>query len=326
MTKLKPQLVNVQVSPERLGRDRAMIEALLSADDVASFKDAGVKELQHATRLGADLLSQPGATVGGRGSGRIIGGNPNQPGGTDENQSDSDDFDDPLAARRSQQGHGALIGPPSMPGKDSLTSQDTSYGNGSDSSHGSVWPERHTERQSSDGTQTWGSTSYRDYSGNHWRVDYHDQRRADGSITSKDTVFDAQGEPIKTTVREGRADGTATETTTTHATGETQTREGDVGEIFPDRSMTGEEGRGDSVAPRGWHNPVTGTIQNPGLKADNNQVNPGRDNDAPPMATPLLIDPDILVINPDPDALQDPGRLRDIRKDDPTIIDPPKPL
>jgi hypothetical protein len=222
-----------------------------------------------------------------------------------------------------------------MPDKGSLLRQDgeggtgpgTEYGGGWRSPHGSVWAERSTWRQSSDGLRSWGSVSYRDTSGNHWRVDYTDTRREDETVTSTDTVFDARGEPIKTTVRESFIDGSAIETTTTHATGEVTQNSGPFVKIFPERNVDPDApGRGDGVAPRGWYNPITGAAQNPGLKTGNNQVNPGRGDPQPQAAAPLRLDPKDLVINPAPDALSGgSSRPRDIRQGNPTIVDPPRP-
>jgi hypothetical protein len=271
------------------------------------------------------LTDIPGLSTGRAGQGRRIGGQHGASGGAGKN--DSLGFDDPLDGHRNNSPGRKLVGPGRMPGKGDLVGQDTDYSNGSASSHGQVWAERHTSRQSADGTQTWGSTSYRDYSNNHWRVDYHDERRPDGSIHSTDTVYDGNNEPIKTTVREGNPDGTATETTTTHATGEVKTTVGTLPEIFPDRSQTGEgvERGGPSLAPRGWSNPISGVVHNGGLATGNNQVNPGRESQ-PQAATPLKIDLRILVVNPSPDL---PGhgdpRPRDIPRDGETIIDPPRP-
>ena len=315
-------VTEVPASAGRMKRDFRLIAESMAARgieipaDIAGFglgKPSGLTDI-------------PGVTPGKTGRGRRIGGQPGVPGGTGHQGLDG--FDDPLSGHRNKSPGAKLVGPGSMPGKGDLVGQDTNYGNGSASSHGQVWAERHTERQSADGTQTWGSTSYRDYSNNHWRVDYHDERRLDGSIHSTDTVYDGNNEAIKTTVREGHTDGTATETTTTHATGEVKTTTGTLPEIFPDRSQTGEglERGGPSLAPRGWSNPVNGVVHNGGLATGNNQVNPGRESQ-PQAATPLKIDPRILVVNPSPDSLgHGNARPRDIPRDGKTIIDPPRPL
>lgn len=271
----------------------------------------------------------PGWEPGGRAFGRRVGGEPPQ---TKEPglSTDGTEFKDPLASHRHQRPRSTMVGAPDMPGKDSLSRQDTDYSNGPTTNRrGTVWHERSTERDSVDGSNTWGSTMYRDTGGNHWRVDYHDERHDDGTVTSKETVFDSHNEPIKTTLRESHTDGTATETTTTHATGETQTRSGTMPEIFPEGSQTGEEtGRRDAVAPRGWYNPITGVTQNPGLATNNNQINPGREQSSrgPTSTTPLLIDSRILVVNPAPDQAAPKGTPRRIQPGDgPTIIDPPRP-
>lgn len=311
-----------RLSDIRLARTVYLMLDAMTVRDVAIAKDLVRLDIIEPTKDANVLSTIPGTTKGAAAGGRRIGG---QPAAAPSGQAAYGDkgFNDPLAGRGNQRHRSVLVGPATMPGKRDLVGQDTSYGNGSSSSHGTVWQERTTERQSSDGTQTWGSASYRDYGGNHWRADYHDERHDDGSITSKETVYDGNNDPVKTTVREGNADGTATETTTTHATGEVQTHTGTVPEIFPERSQTGEEAGGNSVAPRGWYNPVSGTIQNPGLATGTNQVNPGPDIALPP-ATMLRIDPRILVSNPAPDHVAGGGHLRDIRGDNPTIIDPPR--
>lgn len=305
-----------------------MLEAMaLRGVDIA--KDLAQLDIIETTKDAAGLTTLPGLGGGAKGNARRIGG---LGGSAPDHQSSSPfadmGFKDPLAGRSNQHHRSVVVGPASLPHRNDLSGQDTSYGNGSSSSHGSVWQERSTERQSSDGSQTWGSASYRDYGGNHWRVDYHDERHDDGSISSKETVFDGNNEPIKTTVREGNTDGTATETTTTHETGEVNVRTGTVPEIFPERSQTGEgiEARGSSVAPRGWYNPITGAIQNPGLATGNNQVNPGSDPMSPPEPSSVVhIDPRILVVNPAPDQPLSSAQPRDIHAGNPTIIDPPRP-
>lgn len=319
----KLRLQPLPTAQSHVERSARQIASLVHARELQAVKESGVQGMK---REGA-LTDIPGFTPGRSDTGRRIGGQPAQAGKPQESGLPND----PLAAHRNTRPRSTVVGPPGMPDKGSLTRQDsgggTEYGNGSDDGHGSVWAERSTSRQSSDGNRTWGSTSFRDYSGNHWRADYADTRREDGTVFSKETVFDAHGEPIKTTVRESFYDGSATETTTTHATGEVKQTSGSFPDIFPARSVDPDAPRGgDAVAPRGWYNPITGAAQNPGLKTGNNQVNPGRSDPQPQAAAPLRLAPKDLVINPAPDALvSTPARPRDIREGNPTIVDPPRP-
>lgn len=258
------------VGEGRIVRDKTMLEALIFAGDAKlAHEAAGLDRLSSE-----NILDIPGSSLGSGNSGeRRIGG---YPAGADNNTTSGDDgtgFDDPLADHHNRQPAGTLVGPGKFPGSQDLTGQDsgsgrTDYGSGADSGgHGYVWLERQTSRSSSDGSQTWGSNLYRDYSGNHWRVDYHDQRTggdttadlSDDGFTSKETVFDDHNKPVSTTFRETLPDGNAKETTTNHQTGETTTRTGSHTDIFPDRYQPAEGGGGgDRVAPRGWHNPLTG--------------------------------------------------------------------
>lgn len=307
---------------------RQMIEALILGRDAQTIKEIGNLRLIPKGEIG----EIPGFSIGSIPGDRRIGGKaPDQK--KPPYETGVPGFKDPLEGHGNQHPRSTVVGPGTIPGKGSLTSQDgdrdTRYGSGSGSSHGYVWVDRSTSRQSTDGTHTWGGISYRDYSGNHWRVDYVDSRHADGSVTSKDTVFDSHGDPIKTTLREGAADGTATETTTTHETGETQTNTGTFEEIFPERSVDPDAPSrgGDPVAPRGWYNPITGVAYNPGVKTNNNQVNPGRDPGAATSTKSgsVILNPKDLLVNPPPDVIQSKGRPRDIRAGNPTIVDPPRP-
>lgn len=255
-------------------------------------------------------------------------------------------FPDPLSGLGNSKPHNTVVGPAAVPGSRSLVNQDgdgssgTLYDNGSDHSHGSVWAERHTERSSSDGTQTWGSTTYRDYSGNYWRVDYHDQRTggnttttSDDHVVSKSTVFDSQGNAIKTTVVVENPDGTGTETTTDHSTGNTTTVDITPKEpeptADPKKGEPDEEGnRSANPAPRGWYDPISGVSQNPGLPTSNNQVNPGPEDShtRPAPLKPFHFDHNILVTDPPPDQpISGSAGVPDINAGTPTIIDPPHP-
>lgn len=316
---LKPPLKLIERDHIRMGA--LLVLGLVHARELQELKQ---NHIQGMKREGA-LTDIPGFSPGRNGNERRIGARVPQP----EQPKGSGIPNDPLDAHRGARPGSILVGPGAVPGKDSLTRQDsgTDYGSRSEGRRGSVWVERSTSRQSSDGSRTWGSTMYRDTSGNHWRADYTDTRGSDGGVVSKDTIFGAHNEPIKTTVRESSPDGSATETTTTHATGEVQQRTGTFGEIFPERSVDPDApAGGNAVAPRGWYNPVTGASNNAGLKTNNNQVNPGREPAQPQATVPPLMNKRDLVINPAPDALVNPiGKPRDIREGDPTIVDPPRP-
>jgi hypothetical protein len=333
---LKDSRVTV-ASDARILQGADMIEALLQVADIAAAKEAA-DAIRGLTPERGGLLDIPGSTLGGGSGGRRIGG---VPGGKAGKTDDGTGFDDPLAGHRNTRPGGTVVGPPGMPSKDGLTRNEgddpfTGYGtdggtrstDGSSSTHGYVWRERSTERTSRDGMRTWGSVGYRDYAGNHWRVDYTETRTVDGNgLTSKETVFDSTNKPVSTTLREMLPDGTARATTTNHKTDEVTTETGTLEEIFPARYQPDEGGGGggDSVAPRGWSNPISGAVQNPGLAVGNNQVNPGREP-KPTPAEPLQLDPRILVVNPAPDAvLPGSGQPTDIRAGNPTIVDPPRP-
>lgn len=316
---LKPSLQLIERDHIHLGA--LLVLGLVHARELQELKQNSVQGMKRE----GSLTDVPGFSTGRNENERRIGGQAPPA----EQAKGSGIPNDPLDAHRGTRPGSILVGPGAVPGKGSLTRQDsgTEYGGGSGGRRGSVWVERSTSRQSSDGSRTWGSTLYRDTSGNHWRTDYTDTRRPDGGVVSKDTVFGAHNEPIKTTVRESSPDGSATETTTTHATGEVQQRTGTFGEIFPERSVDPDAPTGGNVvAPRGWYNPITGASSHAGLKTNNNQVNPGREPAQPQATSPLLMDKRDLVINPAPDALVNPkGGPRNIREGDPTIVDPPRP-
>jgi hypothetical protein len=330
------------VSRSIVDRDIAFITKLLVAEQAAGLGDAASLGKQLGVHGGQDIFDIPG--LGQADTARRIGGIPGQQqAGSGHTNGQDTGFDDPLAAHNTRPGS-FVVGAPGMPSGRDLVAQgpgpadsDTHSGDGSDRSRPSVWVDRQTERSSSDGTQTWGSTLYRDYSGNFWRSDYHVERGGDGGVTSKETVFDNHGDPIKTTVITGEPDGTTTETTTNHQTGETTVvhpvdkPESGEGDPAPDENEPDEgASRSATPAPRGWYNPITGQSQNPGLATGNNKVNPGSEPAASPTPVePLRLDPKILVINPSPDGPVADGNapLRDVRRDvaGGTIIDPPRP-
>ena len=320
----------------QLARDIAFLEALLAAQNVKDIAHAVPRPTE---TLSNDLLGVPGSTLGKGSSGRRIGGSPS---GT-ETANDGTGFDDPLAGQRNRR-RGSLVGPGKMPSQGDLVGQYTETSPDSDTQshdgssgrparHQSVRVERHTERTSPNGLDTWGSTLYRDDSGNHWRSDQHVHRGEDGSVTTTDTIYGANGEPIKTTVVAISPYGVETETHTNHQTGETTTRD-ITPKVAPEPAPKidkyqpdGDSPRGDPIAPRGWSNPVTGVTQNPGLATGNNQVNPGPEESPPPLE-PLRLDPKDLVINPLPDAQTGHATPRDIRREEAGIneVDPPRPV
>lgn len=319
----------------QLARNIAFIEALIAAQDVREVANA----IPRHTDITKGLFDIPGSTLGGRNDGRRIGGVPAET----EPHKDGTGFDDPLAGQRNRR-HGSLVGPPKMPTQGDLVGQytdspansDTQSGDGSagrPERHRSVRVERHTERTSADGLDTWGSTLYRDDGGNHWRSDQHTHRNEDGSVTTTDTIYDGHGEPIKTSVVVTSPYGVETETFTNHRTGETVTRDitpkvapepaPKIAKYQPDEGSP----QGDRAAPRGWSNPISGVVHNPGLPTSNNKVNPGPESSQPPLE-PLRLNPRDLVINPLPDAPQSGDVTpRDIRREEAgiNIVDPPRP-
>jgi hypothetical protein len=224
---------------------------------------------------------------------------------------------------------------PGIPtGRDLLTQDDSPTathshdGSGdSRSTRGSVWTERTTERSSSDGTRTWGSASYRDWSGNFWRSDYTIERGSDGSTTSKDTVFDNHNEPIKTTVIYTAADGSEKVTTTDHQSGQTTTTQGTVKPESPEpEDGTGKTGKDKNQGE------TTGYTEafKPKVFTSPNKVNPGPDGgDTAKPVEPVRLDPSILVTDPAPDQMVGGGirTPQDIRHENVNIntIDPPRP-
>lgn len=312
-----------------------MIEALLHVTDAKAAREAAEALRAAGIPKNGELGEIPGFSIGGTGGDRRIGGKPG-PQQTGVGTGDTG-FKDPLAGLGNQRHRSVVVGPGRMPGGRDLASDGsdggfgtdggTSYTSGAQSSHGYVWAERNTERTSRDGMRTWGSTMYRDYSGNHYRMDYTETRTEDGGLRGKETVFDSHNEPVSTTVRESLPDGMAKETVTDHATGESTTRVAPMPEVFPDRYQDeGATSGGNNVAPRGWYNPITGQSQNAGIKTGNNQVNPGPEGESSPtMATPLRLDPKGLVINPLPDSMQTKGTPKPIQARKPDQIDPPRP-
>jgi len=222
------------------------------------------------------------------------------------------------------------IGTPQLPGQRDLQSDDsggndtgTHSGDGSDRHRGSVWVDRQTERSSSDGSQTWGSTLYRDNSGNFWRSDYHVERSSDGGTTTEETVFGAHGEPIKTTVTTSTPGGETTEATTNHQTGETTV-------VHPVDKTGGEpepeKNQGETSG--GYTTPGSGSYGS-GKHTGNNKVNPGPDGGEQPTSTQYFrLDPRILTVNPSPDVYaHGTAQPKDVRREAAggSIIDPPRP-
>lgn len=212
---------------------------------------------------------------------------------------------------------------------DSPTATHSHDGSGdSRSTRGSVWTERSTERSSSDGNRTWGSASYRDWSGNFWRSDYTIERGSDGSTTSKDTVFDSHNEPIKTTVIYTAPDGSEKVTTTDHQSGQTTTTQGQVkpDEPAPEED-TGKPGKDKNQGETSGLTPA----RTPKVFTDPNKVNPGPEGgDASQQPVePVRFDRSILVTDPAPDQMVGGGRgaPRDIKHENVNvnIIDPPRP-
>lgn len=223
-----------------------------------------------------------------------------------------------------------------LPSSDDLTRQDgdsptaTHSHDGSGdgrSTRGSVWTERTTERSSSDGTHTWGSASYRDWSGNFWRSDYTIERGSDGSTTSKDTVFDSHNEPIKTTVIYTAPNGSEKVTTTDHQSGQTTTTQGQVKPENPEpEDGTGKGGKDKNQGE------TTGftTSFKPTVFTSPNKVNPGPDGGTTQQpAEPVRFDQKILVTDPAPDQMLSRGMdtPKDIRHDNINVntTDPPRP-
>ncbi|HSW65555.1 MAG TPA: hypothetical protein VLI54_00260 [Bacillota bacterium] len=197
------------------------------------------------------------------------------------------------------------------------------------STRGQVWTERSTERSSSDGTRTWGSASYRDWSGNFWRSDYTIERSSDGGTSSKDTVFDSHNEPIKTTVIYTAPDGSEKVTTTDHQSGQTTTTQGTVKPENPEPEGT-DAGKPGKDKNQGETSGFTASFK-PKVFSSPNKVNPGPDGgDASNHpAEPVRFDRSILVTDPAPDQMVGGGMgtPRDIRHENVNVntIDPPRP-
>lgn len=291
-----------------VARGLAAIEGLVGAAQAASAKQAAQAVRDATAAAGLGSLAQPG--LGGS-NGLDINGQ--------QQHHDTDKYSIPI---------------PGMPTQRDLTSQDDggdrpdmthSHDGAGDSHRGSVWTERSTERSSSDGTHTWGSASYRDWSGNFWRSDYQIERGSDGSTTSKETVFDNHNEPIKTTVIYTAPDGSEKVTTTDHQTGQTTTTQG---QVKPEEPETEPEPKPDKN--QGETSGYTGGPFHPHTFTSPNKVNPGPDggdNTAGPL-TPVFFDPKILVTDPVPDQAAARGAMpRDIRQGNinNTTIDPPRP-
>lgn len=307
--KLAPQSAPQTIQGKQIViRGMGTIDGLVGA---AQAKDAAeaIAAAKDAASLGS-LGALPG--LGGHGSLDITG---------DQQHHDSTKYSIPT---------------PGMPtGRDLLGQEDDSPtathshdGSGdSRSTRGSVWTERTTERSSSDGTHTWGSASYRDWSGNFWRSDYTIERGSDGSTTSKDTVFDNHNEPIKTTVIYTAADGSEKVTTTDHQSGQTTTTQGQVKPEDPEEPHedTGKTGKDKN---QGETTGYTATFQ-PKVFTSPNKVNPGPDGGASEQPVqPVMFDRSILVTDPAPDQMaRGMGALRDIKHENINVntIDPPRP-
>lgn len=333
------QLAKSISNQAQLARNLAFLETLLATQDIENL----AKTVPRPEELSTGLFDVAGPTFGVGQAGRRIGGIPAQPQDPSGKGKTGTGFDDPLAGNRNPR-HNTLVGPPKIPGRNDLTGQDTDTADpdtGTRSHDGSsgrparqVWVERHTERTSPDGQDTWGGTMYRDYAGNSWRSEQHTHRGEDGSVTTTDTIYDSHGEPIKTTVVVASPYGVETETHTDHRTGQTTTRDitpkvaPETGPPDPKKYQPDEAApQGDPNAPRGWSNPISGVVHNPGLPTSNNKVNPGPEESQPPLE-PLRLNPRDLVVNPAPDAPQgNDATPRDIQHDEAgvNIIDPPRP-
>jgi hypothetical protein len=304
--KLAPQTVQgKQIVIKNLG----VIEGLV---DVAQA--AGAAEVIRAAKDAVGLGSSGLPSLGGQDSLDITGS---------QQHHDNDKYSIPMP--------GMPTGRDLQTQDDSPTATHSHDGSGdSRSTRGSVWTERTTERSSSDGTRTWGSASYRDWSGNFWRSDYTIERGSDGSTTSKDTVFDNHNEPIKTTVIYTAPDGSEKVTTTDHQTGQTTTTQGTVKPEDPepkegvdadkpgkDKNQGETSGYVSAFKPKGFTSP--------------NKVNPGPDGgDTVEPVEPVRLDPSILVTDPTPDQASGSGTHvpQDIRHQNVNVntTDPPRPL
>jgi hypothetical protein len=289
-------------------KNLGVIEGLV---DVAQA--AGAAEAINAAKDVAGLGGLDLPSLGGQNSLDITGG---------QQHHDSDKYSIPMP--------GMPTGRDLQTQDDSPTATHSHDGSGdSRSTRGSVWTERTTERSSSDGTRTWGSASYRDWSGNFWRSDYTIERDSDGSTTSKDTVFDNHNEPIKTTVIYTAADGSEKVTTTDHQTGQTTTTQGTVKPEDPEPEEGTDTGKTGKDKNQGE---TTGYVAafKPKVFASPNKVNPGPDGgDTEQSIEPVRLDPSILVTDPAPDQMVGGGMgvPQDIKHQNVNIntIDPPRP-
>lgn len=293
-----------------VSRNAGIIADIVGAEQAAGAADA-IKAAKEVASLGAFGV-QPG--LGGQNGLDIAGG---------QQHHDSNKYSIPM---------------PGMPsGRDLQTQDDDSPtathshdGSGdSRSTRGSAWTERTTERSSSDGMRTWGSASYRDWSGNFWRSDYTIERSSDGSTTSKDTVFDSHNEPIKTTVIYTAPDGSEKVTTTDHQTGQTTTTQGTVKPETPEPEEGADAGKPGKDKNQGETSGYT-TTATPKSFVSPNKVNPGPDaSDAPAgPVEPVRFDPNILVTDPAPDqVVENTHAPKDITRQNVNIntIDPPRP-
>jgi len=292
-----------------VAKNLGIIEGLVDVAQATGAAEA-INAAKNAASLG-DFAALPG--VGGQAGIDITGG---------QQQHDSNKYSIPMPGMPSGRD---LLGQ-----DDSPTATHSHDGSGdSRSTRGSVWTERTTERSSSDGMRTWGSASYRDWSGNFWRSDYTIERGTDGSTTSKDTVFDSRNEPIKTTVIYTAPDGSEKVTTTDHQTGQTTTTQGTVKPEAPEPEEGADTGKPGKDKNQGETSGYTTTFK-PKVFTSPNKVNPGPEGgDTPKPAEPVRLDPSILVTDPAPDQLigGGMGTSRDIRHENVNTgtIDPPRP-
>ncbi len=310
---------NIKLSPQDIPQSAqgkqivttnlGIIEGLVDAAQAKGAAEA-VQAAKDAASLG-DFGEQPG--LGGQKSLDITGG---------QQHHDRDKYSIPTTGMPSGRDLLAQDG-------DSPTTTHSHDGSGdSRSTRGSVWTERTTERSSSDGTRTWGSASYRDWSGNFWRSDYTIERDSDGGTTSKDTVFDSHNEPIKTTVIYTAPDGSEKVTTTDHQTGQTTTTQGTVKPETPEP----EEGSGKTGKDKN-QGETSGYTATPKMKVftSPNKVNPGPEGGetSGQSVEPVRLDRSILVTDPAPDQIvgNGTGTPRDIKHENVNVdtIDPPRP-
>lgn len=287
-------------------KNMGIVEGLVGAAQAAEATEA-INAAKDAAGLGS-LAEQPGL-----GSIDITGS---------QQHHDSDKYSIPMPGMPTGRDLQAQDG-------DSPTTMHSHDGSGdSRSTRGSVWTERTTERSSSDGTHTWGSASYRDWSGNFWRSDYTIERGSDGSTTSKDTVFDSHNEPIKTTVIYTAPDGSEKVTTTDHQTGQTTTTQGQVKPEDPEPEEGADAGKPGKDKNQGETSGYTTAFRPKGFTSPN-KVNPGPDGGGTPEPVePVRLDPGILLTDPAPDQMiGGTATPRNIRHENVNVntIDPPHP-